>query len=114
MQVKFYCDLYVSDSWQEKQSALIRRMKRNRLRPWEYVIAISQGPQNQLDLISGLLLRQHVFDHAEIFTVGFADGYDGALELVRKMAEDTFRETGEADIRRFLSDRQAEYERTGR
>lgn len=114
MHVKFYCDLYVSRGWQKKKAALMRRLKRKKLLPSVYIVALSQGEQNQLELFSSVLLHQHVFDHTELFVVGITDGYDEALIFTEKMTDKVYRETGTADIRRYILKRQEEFEKTGR
>ena len=114
MHVKFYCDFAVSDIWQNKKQKIMEKLKKNQLWPYAYVIALSQGEQNHLEFFSGMLLRQHVFDHAELFVVAVTDGYCGALCFVEELTEKIFRETGGADIRSYILARQAEYERTGR
>ena len=80
-----------------------------------------KDPQEQDDaqriyccVFSGILLKQHVFDSAEIFAVGIADGYDEALYMVEAIAGKVYEETGETDIRRYILARQKEFEETGR
>ena len=100
MQTKFFCDLYVSEGWEEKKLKLIKKLQKNKLRPSVYVITLSQGKQNHLEYYSSLLLKQHIFDNASLFIVGIANGYDGAYE-----------KTGEVNLRKFLMDRQEEFEK---
>ena len=66
MQMKFYCDLYVSECWQKKKEKIIKKLKRNRIQPQVYVVALSQGDQNELEFFSSILLKQHVFDNTEV------------------------------------------------
>ncbi len=114
MQIKFYCDLYVSECWQEKREKIIKKLQTGRLQPRVYVVALSQGTQNHLEFFSSMLLRQQVFRNGELFVVGITDGYDDALDLVARIAEHVYQITGGADIRRFILGRQKEYEETGR
>lgn len=114
MHVKFYCDLYVSQGWQKKKSTLKKKLKKKKLLPTTYVIALSQGSRNQLEFFSSVLLHQHVFNSAEVFVVGIADGYEEAVYLVKQMTDKVYRETGTADIRRFIVERQEEFDITGR
>lgn len=60
MQVKFYCDLYISENWMNKKRKIMARLQKNRLQPAVYVIALSQGEQNQLEIFSAMLMKQHV------------------------------------------------------
>jgi len=114
MQIKFYYNLYVSECWQEKKEKIIKRLKANRLQPQVYVVALSQGEQNQLEFFPSALLKQHVFEHARLFVVGVADGYDEALFLVEKIVQDVYEKTDKVKIRQFFLMDQAEYEKKGR
>ena len=91
MQTKFFCDLYVSEGWEKKKLKLIK--------------------QNHLEYYSSLLLKQHIFDNASLFIVGIANGYDGALSLIERIAEEAYEKTGEVNLRKFLLDRQEEFEK---
>ena len=101
MQTKFFCDLYVSEGWEEKKLKLIKKLQKNKLQPSVYVITLSQGKQNHLEYYSSLLLKQHIFDNA----------YDGALSLIERIAEEAYEKTGEVNLRKFLLDRQEEFEK---
>ena len=43
-----------------------------------------------------------------------ADGYDEALSIITAITDQIYKETADADIRRFILDRQEEYEKAGR
>ena len=114
MQIKIYCDLYVSECWQEKKEKIIKKLRQNRLQPQVYVIALSQGKQNHLEFFSSMLLKQHVYKNTGLFVVGIAAGYDEALSITEEIADHVYRETAGADIRRFVLERQQEFEKAGR
>ena len=114
MRIKFYCDLYVSECWREKKERIIKKLRQNRLQPQVYVITLSQGSQNHLEFFSSLLLKQHVIRNAGLFVVGIADGYEEALSITAAIADHVYKETADADIRRFILSRQEEYEKAGR
>ena len=114
MQMKFYCDLYVSECWQKKKAKIIKKLKANRVQPQVYVVALAQGGQNELEFFSSILLKQHVFDNADIFVVGIADGYDEALAMVRDIVEEVYNAAGDAGLRTYIMKRQEEYVKTGR
>ncbi len=113
MQIKFYCDLYVSECWREKKNKIIKKLKENRIQPQVYIVALSQGDQNELEFFSSILLKQHVFDNAEVFVVGIANGYDEALFMVRDITKQIYTETGTADLRKYILERQKEYVKAG-
>lgn len=113
MQIKFYCDLYVSECWREKKNKIIKKLKENRIQPQVYIVALSQGDQNELEFFSSILIKQHVFDNAEVFVVGIANGYDEALFMVRDITKQIYTETGTADLRKYILERQKEYVKAG-
>ena len=114
MKIRLYCDLYVSECWQEKKGKIIKRLADNRLQPQVYVITLAQGEQNNLEFFSSILLKQRIYKAAEIFVVGIAAGYDEAVSLVKDITEQVYKETGDADVRRFITLRQEEFEKSGR
>lgn len=114
MQVWFYCDFTVSAVWQNKKHRVMEKIRKKRLWPQAYVVALAQGQQNHLEIFSGILLKQHVYDHASLFVVAVTEGYPEALCFITKLTEKVFAETGGADIRSYILARQKEYDRTGR
>ena len=88
-----------------------KKMKKNILQSSVYVITLSQGNQNHIEYYTSLLLKQHIFDNASLFIVGIANGYDGALSLIERIAEEAYEKTGEVNLRKFLLDRQEEFEK---
>lgn len=114
MEIKLYCDLYVSSRWQQNKKKLFRKLKRRKIIPDCYVITLAQGQQNQLEFFSCLLLHQHVFDHSKLFIIGIADGYADALYYLSEFTEKVYRETKDADLKNYIVKRQEEFEKTGR
>ena len=110
MRIKCYCDLYVSESLKKKQNQILAEVMKQRPSPSVYLITLSQGEQNHLEFYSGLLLWQHVFDHAELLVVGLADGYGEAIQLVEEITRDTIQTTGGVNIREYLKKKQMEFE----
>ncbi len=114
MRLKLYCDLYVSECWQKKKSEILNKLRSKRLMPCAYVLTLSGGEQNHLEFYPGAFLKQHYFDDRDIFVVGIADGYDECLGMIERIADKVYQETGGADIRTYILDRQREHEKTGR
>lgn len=114
MRIRLYCDLYVSECWQDKKDKIIKKLADNKIQPQVYVITLAQGEQNHLEFFSSMLLKQRIYKDEELFVVGIAAGYDGALALMETITDQVYQETGDADIRRFITDRQQEYEEAGR
>ena len=114
IRIRLYCDLYVSECWQDKKEKIIKRLADNRLQPRVYVITLAQGEQNYLEFFSSAFLKQRIYKEAELFVVGIAAGYDEAVSMVKEITEQVFKETGDANVRRFIMVRQEEFEKAGR
>ena len=93
MRIRLYCDLYVSECWQEKKEKIIKRLVDNRLQP---------------------LLKQRIYKETELFVVGIAAGYWEAVSMIKDMTERVYKETGDANVRQFIMMRQEEFEKAGR
>lgn len=113
MQMTFYYDLYMSDVWKNKKEKIVEKLQKNKLQPQVYIIALAQGEQNQLEIFSSMLIKQHVFENASLFIVGIVSGYEEALLVIEEISRKVYKETGELHIRRFLLKRQEEFERAG-
>ncbi len=114
MRIRLYCDLYVSECWQEKKEKIIKRLVDNRLQPQVYVITLAQGEQNYLEFFSSVLLKQRIYKETELFVVGIAAGYGEAVSMIKDMTERVYKETGDANVRQFIMMRQEEFEKAGR
>ena len=110
MRIKCYCDLYVSDGLQKRKQKVIKKLMERALQPTLYVLTLAQGEQNHLEFFPAYLLQQPMYDDALFFVVGIAEGYDAAMDLVEEIAQEVLEETGGTDIRRFLAERQSEFE----
>lgn len=113
MDMEFFCELKISECWREKKEIIINKLKKGRIQPMVYLVTLAQGDQNQLEFFSSILLKQHIFDNAHLFVVGIADGYDGAVEMIRDITEEIYERTGNADLRNFILNRQKEYIKAG-
>lgn len=108
--MKIYRHLYVSQELEEKREKVLKKLRKNSLQPTIYVLALSQGGQNNLEFFSSVLLKQKVFAHTPLFVVGIAKGYDDALFLVEQITKEVYDSTKGLNIRQYILDRQNEYE----
>ena len=111
MNIRFYCDLYISNGWEKKQLKLMKKLMQNKLQPSVYVITLAQGKQNHLEFFSSVLLKQHIFEHSDLFVVGLANGYDDALYMLEQITQQVLDATGTVDLRKFIEARQLEFDR---
>lgn len=108
--MKFYEYLYVGESLEQKKDKIIKKLNAKKIQLNCYVIALTENPKNQLEFFDSILLVQRNYRKRNLFIVGIAGGYDEALELAKKMTEDTYQKNQDGNIRRYLLERQKEFE----
>lgn len=104
--MEFYKNLYVSESLETKQDTIIKKLRAGKPQLSCYVIVLAEKHSDQLEFFDSVLLSQHWYAGKHFFVAGIASCYEEALELVRQMTEDTYREQGDADIRLYLRRKQ--------
>lgn len=108
MGMKWYSGLYLGDS--------VRHPRRLRWKidhnagTMAYVIALSTAENGILDIIPTWVLLQKGYPwRGELFAVGLAQSHGEALEVVRRIVDETWQNTGTVDVRSWLKrDRRAE------
>lgn len=108
--MKFYNNLYISESLEQKKAKIIRKLEKGKVQLSCYLIVLTENPRNQLEFFDAVLLKQANYQKENLFVAGIANCYEEALELVQKMAQDTYAKNGNADIRKFLSEEQEKFE----
>ena len=67
-----------------------------------YFIALASNPDNLFDIFHAAHLKESALYRQNPYIVGIASGYDEALELVQRMVEDIYRETGGFQVREYF------------
>ena len=94
--------LYLSDRTAAKKEKIIKKAEQGAGMFSIYLIALASNPQNLFDIFHAAHLKEPAFYRRNPFIVGIASGYDAALELVRRMVEDIYRETGGFRVREYF------------
>ncbi|MEE1114261.1 MAG: hypothetical protein UHN88_04215 [Eubacterium sp.] len=93
---------YLSGNAEKEIRKIRRAVDKRSWYPGLYLITIAASDRDMLDIISArYLLEKSVADRLPVI-VGAAFGRGEAMDLITRMAEDTFRATGGCDIRSFL------------
>lgn len=100
--MKFYRNLYVSESLKKKKDKIIQKMKQGKYPLTIYILALIEEGENQMEFYSAALLRQKVVSDDGIFVVGIAADYDDAVYLVEDIAKEVYEKTGDLDIRSYI------------
>ena len=103
--VNWYNNLYVGDTAKKKQKKWMRRIENKKAAPGIWLLTMPSNPQNTLDVIPADLLLQPAVRRNCPPIVGLAVSREEAVELVEKIALETYRETGEVKIREWLQNR---------
>ena len=108
--MKYYHNLYLSEGFRDKKEIIIEKLERRQIQLNKYLVVLTKSDANHLEFFDSVLLKQNVFPQEELFLIGIADGYDGALEMVEKITQEVYDRTKGTDIRSYLLETQKEYE----
>lgn len=108
--MKFYYNLYVSDELKGKEQEIIYKLKRDQVQLNKYIIVFARNAKNHLEFYDSVLLLQKCWEKENLFVVGIADGYDGALHLIENIVNEVYEVTGDVQIRTYLSKQQRKFE----
>ena len=76
----------------------------------KYLIVLTENENNHLEFFNSVLLLQEIISKDNLFVVGIAEGYEGALEIVQMITEEVYENTQNVDIRGYLLAKEREYE----
>lgn len=94
--------LYLSDKTAAKKEKIIKKAVRGAGMTSVYFIALASNPENLFDIFHAAHLKEPAFYRQNPFIVGIASGYEEALEMVRRIVEDIYRETGGFRVREYF------------
>ena len=94
--------LYLSDKTAAKKEKIIRKAERGAGMATIYFIALASNPANLFGILHAAHLKERAFYRQNPYIVGIASGYEEALEMVRLMVEDIYRETGSFRVREYF------------
>lgn len=100
--MKWYRNLYAGDSVAGKIERIKWKINHNAGTVSVYVIAFPSNQNNLLDIIPSWELMQKAYPKKHMTVIGLAKGYGEALELVRRIVDDTYQNTGTVDVKAYL------------
>ena len=104
--LKWSKNLYYGEQAKKKATRIRWRVEHRRPQYEVYLITLAQNPENQLEITEANQLLQKTVYRRCPEIIGIACGYGEALELVRQLAEATYRKQKNGDIRHYLSGQQ--------
>jgi len=104
--MEFLSELYVSDDMRGREAEAVKKLKEEKKDPFLYVIVLSSNEDSQLDLISSLMLfmpGQQTEETDKMLVAGLSSTKDNGIELIARIAAECLEQTGNCDIRSYLS-----------
>ncbi len=98
-------NLYVGPAVGKGLRKMQGKLNRGRIVPGIYLVAAPSNPRNLLEILPSAMLCQKLFYRRRLEVYGIARGKEEALELVRQMVQETYRETGGFQIKQYMRDR---------
>lgn len=109
--MKCYYALYMDEQVKSKQEEILSKIQDGKWQLEKYLITLATNERNHLEIYDSVLLIQKTIPKEDLFLVGIAGGYIEAMELVEKITQEVYDETGGTDIRSFILCKQQEYEK---
>ena len=108
--MKYYHVLYMSEELVQKKAEIIEKIDTDKWQVEIYLVALAKNEKNHLEYFHSVLLLQKSIFKDDLFVVGIAKGELGAMELVEKITQEVYDETNGTDIRRYILQKQKEFE----
>ncbi len=107
--MKWMKNLYIGSLSEKRVRELKKRIRRKKKAVGCYVLFPSTGPRNQLDLMDVKYLHLDYYRRREdLVIIGLASGEEDGIQMILRLAEDCYRDTGTADLRAYAMRRIAE------
>lgn len=100
--MKWYKNLYLGEMIAPKAHQIVNKIKKKKLTPDVYIIALASNPQNLLDIIPTWELMQSGYPTDRVRIIGLAQGKKEALELVTAIVDEVYQKTGDVKIQEYL------------
>lgn len=108
--MKCYYNLYTNESIREKKLQILKQIVEGKFVVNKYLVVLTQNEQNHLEFFDSAFVSGKIIDKEELFVIGLADGYGGAVKIVEIILNEVLKVTGGTDIRNYLLAQQREYD----
>ena len=108
--MKYYYKLYASESLEKKKLRILSRIDEGEFIVNKYLIVLAQNEINHLEFFDSAFVTQKMVEKQDLFVVGLAEGYAGAVQIVESIVNEVLTMTGGTNIRGYLLEKQLEFE----
>ena len=98
----FVKKLIVGESLKNKKQKIMWKIRHNSGMFDVFVITLSSNKDNLLDIINSSVLMQKYYPKDNMIIVGIAKGYDEAVDIVGRIVEKVYKETGSFNVRDYV------------
>ena len=103
--MKWYEPFYTGDGIRRRAAHIRERLDAGKVSPDHFLITLAAGRDDYLDVISTNYLFQESVRRTLPPVVGIAKDKGEAMGIVVRITEECYRETGAADLKRWLLER---------
>ena len=102
--MNWYDHLYMGEKAKKQRYGILEGLREGKWQPEIYVIMPSQNGNNILEILPSVMLQVPPYQEQEILLVGVAVTYWEALEVVRRIVDDLYRQTGDFCLDSLIGD----------
>lgn len=102
--MKWYDALWIGPNAAKKKGRIISSVKQRKHMSGIWLITLAENPSEALDIIPSNMLANPSYPSESLYILGIASGKQEAFEVVEKMVDYIYRETGTLNIRGYFSD----------
>lgn len=95
-------NLYTTEKTKKMLPRIMHKLRTRKLQPGIWLITIASNKQNLLDIFHSVYYMQPMFEKLNPDIVGIAESEDAAKELLIRITEEIYRETGSFDVRTYF------------
>ena len=95
-------NLYTTEKTKKMLPRIMHNIRTRRLQPGIWLITIASNEKSLLDMFQSIYFMQPMFALLNPVIVGIAESEDAAKELLIRMTEEMYRETGNFDVRTYF------------
>lgn len=96
--------LYIGANVKEPEK-IKEKINQNKFVPGIFLITLSSNPDNLLEIISALMLKQDTLRSLCPEIIGIAHGKEEAMKLVESILNQVYQETGTFQVQNYLKNR---------
>ena len=104
--IEWYKDIITDDVLSDCSDEVICKIINRQLTMNIYCVCLASNEKNLIDIINANEFRFPHYDRISTKVIGICKGKDNAVQMVKKLIEDVYKQTESYDIRLFFKDKE--------